>query len=97
MAATGGAIKAEKISRAQSRVACEPRGRKMRDPRPVPQRLCRTGTTFGPPQQRGAPDVKRRSELTKKATELTIAPANNGAGVLAVFTASLRSLLIALV
>jgi hypothetical protein len=44
-----------------------------------------------------SPDVKGSSELTKKAPELTIGEANNGAGVLAVFTASLRSLLIALV
>ena len=45
----------------------------------------------------GEPGVKTWSELTKKALQLTISTANNGAGVLVVFTASLRSLLIALV
>jgi hypothetical protein len=41
--------------------------------------------------------MKGRSALTKKPPELTVGEANNGAGVLAVFTASLRSLLIAFV
>src|SRR5262245_20705796 len=43
----------------------------------------------------GSPDVKRRSALTKKVLKLTNVSANNGAAVVAVFTASLRSLLIA--
>jgi hypothetical protein len=43
------------------------------------------------------PEVKGRSALTKKVSKLTNVSANNGAAVVAVFTASLRSLLIAFV
>src|SRR5215475_9269468 len=42
-----------------------------------------------------APQVNGRSALTKKPSKLTNVAANNGAAVVAVFTASLRSLLIA--
>jgi hypothetical protein len=40
---------------------------------------------------------EERLELTTRTPELTIGGANIGAGVLAVFTASLRSILIAFV
>jgi hypothetical protein len=50
-----------------------------------------------PAPAQGLAEVKGRSALTKKPLKLTNVSANNGAAVVAVFTASLRSLLIAFV
>src|SRR5215470_13222461 len=50
-----------------------------------------------PEPAQGLALVKGRSALTKKPVKLTNVSANNGAAVVAVFTASLRSLLIAFV
>ena len=86
MAGGGGAIKAESAGPPER--TCLPSLR---------ERLCRTGTTLPFRGQGDRLEVKGMIALTKKVSKLTNVKANNGAPVLAVFTASLRSLLIAFV
>ena len=86
MAACNGAIKAESTAGAI---------------RPDPFAIgngCAGSVQLGSPQSgQVLPEVKGRSALTKKPPKLTNVSANNDAAVVAVFTASLRSLLIAFV
>jgi len=90
MAATDGAIKAE------SRAALRPGGKRSKSVA-FGNRCAASIQLWLACALANALVVKGRSGLTKKLPKLTNVSANNGAPVVAVFTASLRSLLIAFV